>query len=160
MTRRGSLAYYLAAVVCGSFFLAVSYHGSFLASGAAREHWARDFLFVYFFTVSLGFIPQLLAAFSLRRLASRLGWTRAWQWVAAGSVLFLVVLWGLGKLGLAVEDAYFAQGFQKLKAALMFLLVGPMMATTKPMWLPVPAAAATSWVLYLVHRAFAPRPEP
>jgi hypothetical protein len=46
-----------------------------------------------------------------------------------------------------------------VKSALMFgLLLGPMMMTLQPWWLPVPAVAATAGVLFLVQRACGPKP--
>ena len=45
------------------------------------------------------------------------------------------------------------------KLAAMFLLVGPMYAVQQPLWIPLPAAVATAWVLFTVHRAFDPQAE-
>jgi hypothetical protein len=41
----------------------------------------------------------------------------------------------------------------------MFVLVGPMYAVQQPLWIPLPAAVATAWVLFTVHRAFEEQPE-
>jgi hypothetical protein len=158
MTRRGSIVYYLGAVVCGCFFLAVSFYVfAVLKEGTSLEDWAKTAIIVYFFTIVFGLFPVLLGAFVLRRTMRALGWADVWRWVASGVGVFLGVLWALGVVGLWVERAYFAPQYQQVKAVLMFLLVGPMMLTTKPFWLPIPAAATTAWVLFLIHRAFEPR---
>lgn len=156
MTRRGSIAYYLAAVVCGSFFLSASYSAYFLLfKGASSQNWARNFIFVYFFTVLLGLVPQILGAWALRRIATRLGWGAWWQWLLAGTAIFVAIVWGVGQLGLLVEGVRFPPEWMSAKVALMSVLVGPIFVALNPMWVPVPAAAATAWVLYSVHRAFA-----
>lgn len=146
---RGSLAYYLAAVVCGSFFLAVSYFAYFQLQGAQTRDHGRDLLFLYFFALLFGLLPLLLGAWVLRRVTSRLGWHQGWQWLLLGTVIFVVALWGLGQLGLAFEDAS--------TGVLLPVLLGPMFAAMYPLWVPVPPAAATAWVLFLVHRAFEER---
>jgi len=158
MTRRGSIAYYLAAVVCGSFFLAVSYYGSLLWTGASRQNWGRDFLFIYVITIPLALLPQLLSAWLLRRLAWRVA-PRSWPvWLAAGTIIWLAVLWSVGQVGAAVEQIRPSPAWVNLKVVVMFLLVGPMYASQQPLWIPVPAAAATAWVVFLVHRAFEEQP--
>lgn len=152
MTRRGSIAYYFVAVACGCFFLAVSYYiYAVVAKGAPRSNMARDAIFAYFFTVLLGFLPQLLTAFVLRRTAARFKWHSAWQWVLAGTVLAMATLWCFSKVGLAVERWH---GPLQLKTALMFLFIGPVFAMQQPAWLLLPAEAATAGVLFLVYRAF------
>lgn len=148
MTRRGSIAYYLAAVVCGSFFLSASYYLYFvLGRGASAKDWAKGFLFVYFFTILLGFLPELLGAWLLRRVVTALGWTATWQWLIAGTAVFFALVWGVGQAGLALE--------QQLPLAVKVVLLGAMYVAVSPLWIPVPAAAATAWVLHRVHRAFA-----
>lgn len=154
MTRRGSIAYYSAGIVSGSFFLAASYYGYFLWMGASSSHWGRDLLYIYMLTIPLGLLPQLLAAWALRRLAGRLAWRHIAIWLVAGSVIWLGLLWVFGQLGVAVQATRGTPGWYYTKLAAMFLLVGPMYAVQQPLWIPLPAAVATAWVLYTVHRAF------
>ncbi len=154
MTRRGSIAYYLAAVVCGSFFLSASYYGFFLWMGASSQHWGRDFLYVYMLTIPLGLLPQLLAAWAVRRLACLFAWRDLAMWLAAGSVIWLGLLWTIGQLGIAVQATPSSPEWGYAKLGAMFLLVGPMYAVEQPLWIPLPAAVATAWVLFTVHRAF------
>ncbi len=156
MTRRGSIAYYLAAVVCGSFFLSTSYYGYFLWMGASSRHWVRDFLFIYVVTIPLALLPQLLGAWTLRRVALRLP-RRLYVWLSAGTLIWIALLWAVGQLGSAVHAARVSPEWSSIKVAVMFVLVGPMYVAQQPFWIPLPAAAATAWVLYRVHRAFEER---
>lgn len=103
----------------------------------------------------LTIIPATLGTWLLRRLAKWFGWTRWWQWALAGVVVGLAVIWGLGRVGLAVENARFSLAWQPVKSALMFgLLLGPMMYTFQPLGLPMPALAAVALLLWLAQRAF------
>ncbi len=157
MTRRGSLAYYFCAVVCGAFFLAVCYYGHALAIGAPREHWARDFLVTYFFAILLAFAPLLLGAFLIRRLTTGLRWTHWWQWVLTGAAAFLALTWIVGKLSATLQTSRAVVSWWRM--ALLFLSIGLRYALEQPLWLPVPAAIATATVLYLINRAFEPNPK-
>jgi len=151
MTRRGSIVYYLTAVVCGSFFLALSYFVYFRAVGSDSRQWGRDFLFLYFFALLFASLPLLLAAWLLRRAVVKLRGKQGWQWMLAGTAILMAVLWGLGRTGVALVDADVPGAM-----ALMPFLAGPMFAVLYPMWVPLPAAAATAATLFLVHRAFEP----
>ena len=153
MTRRGSLAYYGAAVVVGSLFLTLTYYPHFIFLGASPEHWPRDLLFVYFFVLMLGCVPHLLLALILRRAAHRFGWISARPWMLAGMVLLLSILGLLAGLGNLLASH---RGGEWWRMVLMFLLVGPMYAAKSPLWLPLPAGAATGFVLHRIHRAFEP----
>jgi hypothetical protein len=159
MTRRGSLAYYSAGIVSGSFFLAASYYGFFLWTGASSQHWGRDFLYIYMLTIPLALLPQLLAAWAVRRLALLFVWRNFATWLVAGSVIWLGLLWVIGQLGVAVQATRGTPGWYYAKLAAMFVLVGPMFAVQQPLWIPLPAAVATAWVLFSVHRAFAEQTE-
>lgn len=157
MTRTGSLAYYFAAIACGCFFLAASYFAYFLTTDAKSEHPARDFIFIYFVAILIGWLPQTVIALLLRRLAVRWKLAQPWQWVIAGCVLTGLVFLVMAAAGSGIEQ--WKSGPRFLRTGLMFIFVGPFFMATQPLWLPFPAAAATSWVLFLVHRAFEPRPE-
>jgi hypothetical protein len=153
MTRRGSLAYYFAAVTLGSYFLAVTYYLFSLFDGATRENIGRDFLVTFFFTVMLTLVPMLLCAFLLRRTAVAFRWSAPWPWMLAGAALFLALVQGLGWLGNALQTDKLVVEWWRM--ALMFILVGPMLAIKQPFWLPLPAGAVTAFLLYRIHRAFA-----
>ena len=156
MTRRGSLAYYFAAITLGSFFLAVTYYANFLLHGAPRDNIGRDFLVTFFFTVMLTVLPMLLCAFLLRRAAVAFRWQSPWPWMLAGAALFLAVVQGLGWLGTVVNTNKMIVPWWRM--ALMFILVGPMLAVKQPFWLPLPAGALTAWLLSRIHRAFETQP--
>ncbi len=152
MTRRGSLAYYFAAVTLGSFFLAVTYYAYFLLHGSPRDNIGRDFLVTFFFTVMLTLLPMLLCAFLLRRAAVAVRWQSPWPWMLTGAALFFVVVQALGWLGNIVNTNRMVVPWWRM--ALMFILVGPMLAVKQPFWLPLPAGALTAWLLSRIHRAF------
>lgn len=107
----------------------------------------------------LTIVPATLGTWLLRRLARWFGWTRWRQWALAGTVVGLAVIWGLGRIGLAVESARFSLAWQPVKSGLMFLLLlGPMMYTFRPWWLPLPALVVVALVLWLAQRAFGWQP--
>jgi hypothetical protein len=160
MTRRGSLAYYFAAIVCGSFFVALAYYARAAAESGLGPRWAYNFLFAYFLALIAGFLPQLLNAFVLRRVMRALGWRGAWHWVAVGAVVGVALLWGVARLGFLIEGMYFPADWQRVKLLLAFPLLGPIMFAATPFWLPLPAFAATAWVLHRIHRAFEPADTP
>lgn len=154
MTRRGSLAYYFAAIVCGCFFVALTYYLHSALEWGFGERWGRDLLFAWFLSVIAGFLPILFFAFLLRRAAGLMKLSAAWQWMALGVVAGLATLSLLDRAGTLLEQLYFPAERQRLKSLLVFPFVGPMMYAAKPLWLPIPAFAATAYVLYRIHRAF------
>ena len=161
MTRRGSLAYYLAAVVCGTFFVVFVYHAYSVWESGLGDRWAYDFIFAYFISLAVGLFTQLLFAFVLRRVTALLHWQAGWQWLIAGAVAGLAVLWILHWTGYALERMHFPPERQTLKSLLLYpFFVGPMMLAARPFWLPIPAFAATAFVLFRVHRAFDAPSEP
>lgn len=90
MTRHGSLAYYLAAWVCGGLFFAGT---SFIAarndSGYGFTPDARGLLVASFFVLAYGWVFTLAFAFALRRLARLFRWQRPWPWAVSGGILAL-----------------------------------------------------------------------
>jgi hypothetical protein len=160
MTRRGSLAYYFAAIVCGSLFVALVYYARSAALSGLGRRWAYDFLFAYFLALIAGFLPQLVNAFILRRAMRALRWRRAWQWMAFGAVIGVALLWGLARLGYLIEGMHFPMEWQRMKLLLAFPFLGPIMFAATPFWLPLSAFAANAWVLHRIHRAFEPGDTP
>jgi len=103
----------------------------------------------------LSVLPMTLGSWILRRLMRRLPRTYIWQWILGGVVIGVALVWGLGWVGLRIEGAHFSLAWQNLKSALMLgLLLGPMMFTFQPWWLPVLALGLTAALLFLVQRAF------
>jgi len=158
MTRRGSLAYYLAAIVVGCLCWAVAI---LVIARTTTYHWntAREFFFLYFLVVSQGWLATLLFAFLLRKIAAAFAWSRAWQWMVAGGciAIFVVAAWvfvptdwigarfimGLLMWLLPFGNMVFVFGFARSTIVLLptIFLVG----------------AATAFVLHRIHRAFEPR---
>jgi L-cystine uptake protein TcyP (sodium:dicarboxylate symporter family) len=156
MTKRGSLAYYMAAVVCGSFFFTLAQFIIGRQAGSSSNV-ARDFLFAFFIGTIFGCIPQVIAAFVLRRLAKPLRWTNAWHWAVGGAGVYLLVMITLGLLGAVFdrvsEGARFAEyGLYVFGQATMALHGG--------IWQALVAGALTSLVLFSVHKAFSEQATP
>jgi hypothetical protein len=148
MTRSGSLAYYLAAVVCGSFFFTLA-HFLIGTDRGSDPDWARAFLFSFFLGTIFMCIPQIFAGFVLRRLAGPLHWTKAWHWAIGGAGIFLLVLIVLGYLGGA---------FDRVAAGTRIASLGPFVFGQASMrsgiWQTLSAGALTALVLFSVQRAF------
>ncbi len=157
MTRRGSLAYYLAGWVCGCLFMSLAV---WLPRRWEPTHWtpgfrgASGFLAFYFLALVFGAFTALLFAFLLRRLVGVLGLRSLWQWVVPGSGLAALLIWGLAALGRAVDTTVRPLEF------LLILLLGALRAVRPPpVWANLLVGAATAFVLYFIHRAFQPRPD-
>lgn len=150
MTRRGSIAYYLAAVVCGSFFFTLAQFLIGRVSDGASD-WAWAFLSAFFLETMFGCAPQLLSAFVLRRLAGPLHWTNPWHWAVGGAGVFLMVLIALGLLG---------AGFDRIAGGWRFASYGMLLFRQAAeslhggVWQALAAGAPTALVLYSVNRAF------
>jgi len=158
MTRRGSLAYYLAAWICGCFFMSALVWLKDLASAPhqlATPKGAFGLLFFCFYGLILGVFASLLGAFLLRRIAVAFRWTQAWQWALAGAVLAPVVIGLLG--GWWRRVMWHPRAPPRWLSLMAF---GPATVLDAGLWLAIPAGAATALVLYRIHRAFAPQPEP
>jgi len=150
MTRRGTLAYYLAAWVIGCFVMAfLQWLGEALAGNFQT---ASILLTKYFFTLIFGAIAILLFAFLLRRSMRLVGTHVLWAWCLWGAVLafveILVLIRTQGAL-LSIHSGAFGEIFfaAVLKAA--DSLAG------QNVWQAPVGGAITSVVLCLVDRAFA-----
>ncbi len=153
MTRRGSLAYYLAAWACGCLFMSL---GVWFRGGRAPGfEGASGFLFFYFLSLIFGAFAALLFAFVLRRMAVVLRCGRLWQWLLLGAALGGGLIRALGWLRPWLDRIE-----QPVARAILSLV--SVVATLPPdsFWLAMPAGAATALVLYHIHRAFARREEP
>jgi hypothetical protein len=156
MTRHGSLAYYLAAWICGCFFMALGFW--------VDVHWLRGaspqgefldvgFLALCFFGLILGAVPSLLFAWLLRRVMRVFSVEQFWLWIAAGAALALLLIWFLGSLGHLARDPRFLP--YSALPIWPFLLVGPVSVLEAGIWAALPVGAATAGVLFAMHRAFA-----
>jgi hypothetical protein len=156
MTSRGSLAYYLAAWVCGCFFMALAFWlEARWPVRPSSDAVFRDvsFLGLCFFGLILGAVPSLLFGWILRKL---LGFVRAenvWIWIVSGAALALLLIWILGSAGRLARDPRFLP--YSALPIWPFLLVGPLAVLEGSIWVSLPVGAATASVLYAVHRSFA-----
>lgn len=160
MTRHGTLAYYLTALVVGDFFMNLAI---FVADAAARSLTAREFLgytasyflFSYFFGMVYGASTVVLYGFILRRLMMWSGATRVWQWLLAGSVLVVPLFFLLHWLRQILR-------FEDPGGNLLAILVGAVVADLADYKMLLPAILAgglTAATLSYVQRAFAQGPE-
>lgn len=162
MTRRGSLAYYLAAwaIGCFSMTLAIWFREISVGGFAPPLHsYAFDFIALYFYALVFGAALTLLGGFLLRRIMGVLKSRVALYWAFAGAVLapamILLVGWTGGRLermlpskSLLVEHVYRAVEFS--------FFFGTDIIMEKGWWLSIPAGAATAYLLCRIERAFAP----
>ena len=98
----------------------------------------------------------LLFAFLLRRLMSWLRAEKLWQWALAGPTLALPMAWGV-RWASRATDVIGLQGAWRQVA--VFLFLGVRGIAERHVLLAMPVAAATSAVLFLIHRAFAQKGE-
>jgi hypothetical protein len=156
MTRHGSLAYYLAAWICGCFFMALGFwlDVHWLRSASSQgEFLDVGFLVLCFFGLILGAVPSLLFAWLLRRLMRVFSVEQLWLWIAAGAALALLLIWLLGSLGHLARDPRLLP--YSAVPIWPFVLVGPVSVLEAGIWAALPVGAATAGVLFAVHRAFA-----
>jgi hypothetical protein len=95
MTKRGSIAYYLAAVVCGCFFLVVALAGLGERSLRVSSPGFRDVFLLYFLSIAYGSVSLLLFAFLLRLLARRIRWISSVEWMVGGAILACALTWSM-----------------------------------------------------------------
>ena len=160
MTRRGSLAYYLASWIIGGFFLTATMYIQERASpegiGIGPSGAGAVILTTYFLVLIYCAFLSVVFAFLLRLI---MGWLRAerlWQWMLAGVILAMPMTWGV-RWASGVTDAAGVGGAPRQVAVFLFLGVRGF-AEHHP-FLGLPAAALTGAVLFLIHRAFVERPE-
>ena len=152
MTRRGTLAYYLAAWVIGCFI------GSLLAwAWAARNESSASFsmlLMLYFVALMYGAVDILLFAFLLRRFMRLWGTHRVWSWMLAGAVLGA----GLTRLLLWIGDTLVRfsplSGGGLVTYLLLAFWTAPNALRLAGIWQAPIAGAVGAAVLCLVDRAF------
>lgn len=151
MTRRGSLAYYLASWACGCFFMTVSFAG--LPKPEQFPHRiVLELIYLYFLALFFGAFTSLLFGFLLRRIAGGLEFARAWQWILTGAILAPILVSALGSIMLVQGRAT-----EFLLSIQLYFLYAPQLIVSggaKMLWRVIPAGAATAFVLFRVHQAF------
>jgi hypothetical protein len=150
MTRRGTLAYYLAAWVIGCFVVAfLQWLGEALAG---NFHTASILLTTYFFSLIFGAIAILLFAFLLRRSMGLLGTHALWAWFLWGAILSFVEILALihaQSALLSIRSGEFGEIFFAAVLNAADSLSG------RNLWQAPVDGAITAVVLCLVDRAFA-----
>jgi CDP-diglyceride synthetase len=155
MTSRGSLAYYLAAWVCGCFFMAVGFWISlhiFRGPSSQVTFQNVSLLGFAFFGLIFGAVPALLFGWILRRLMKLFHVEAIWVWIVAGAVLAVSLIWCLGSLGQLTRDPRYLP--YSALPIWPFLLVGPLAMMEGSLWMTLPVGALTAAVLFAVYRAF------
>ncbi len=148
MTRRGSLAYYLAAWVCGCFFMSCT----IWVGNPIEPRSVSLLLYIYFLSLMFGAVTSLLFGFFLRRAANSMHWNRTWHWLVGGAILAPALTALLG----AVASSQALQG-SSWRDWIFIPLTGPYLINGSHRWMPLlaaPAGAATAWVLFRIDRAF------
>jgi hypothetical protein len=152
MTRRGSLAYYLTAWICGCFFMSAAVWakdslGARLDPFTIRT--AFGLLFFYFYGLLVGALAAFLGAFLLRHVMAALKCKTPSHWAVVGAILAPGLIAILGIWG-RHNDAAQRPGMR----ALALLTFGPKTVVEVGWWLAIPAGAATAYLLGRVQRAF------
>lgn len=151
MTRRGSLAYYLAAWVCGCFFMSAT----IWMAGALHPTESRTaalLLYMYFLSLMFGAAMSLLFGFFLRIAAHALAWKHAWPWLGGGAILAPLLTAFLETIALSQ-----ALPGSSWRDWIIVPLTGTYIMNGGSRWtalLAAPAGAATAWVLFRIDRAF------
>lgn len=162
MTKRGSIAYYSAAVVCGCFFLVVALAGVGERSLRISPPGFRDVFLLYFLAIAYGSVSLLLFAFLLRQLARKIRWISSVEWMVGGAILACALTWLMNAVWVKWLDTLSLPG---PGLAWMVVFGGPvgLVALSKG---PVSATlamalmgAGTAWVLARIHKAFEQQPE-
>jgi hypothetical protein len=157
LTRRGSLAYYLAAWVCGVFFislvrvLAQPGHGDF----------PLVLLMAFFIPAAVAWPALLIFGFLLRRAARIFSVGAAIKWMVIGGAL--AILFGAAFLPLQKMPAISFRSWINI-AARLFTLNGLSESSDGYGWTintvaTALAGMATGFVLFRVEKAFSAAPE-
>lgn len=150
MTRRGTLAYYLAAWVIGCFVVAfLQWLGEALAGNFGT---ASILLTTYFFSLIFGAVAILLFAFLLRRSMRLLKTHAVWAWFSWGAIVAFLEIGALlhaQNALLSFRSGEFGEIFFAAVLNAADSLAG------RNLWQAPVGGAITAVVLCLVDRAFA-----
>jgi hypothetical protein len=156
MTRRGTLAYYLAAWVIGCFII------SLLAWTTADRETSpggvATLLIMYFVALTYGAADILLFAFLLRRLMRVARTHTTWIWMLSGAVLAAVLVRVLLWSGDALTNLSPLSGRGPMAYLLLAFWTAPNALRLAGAWQAPIGGALTAAVLCMVDRAFN-RPE-
>jgi hypothetical protein len=161
VTRRGTLAYYLAAWVIGTSCVAIVLWiiAAWSAQATGEPASASIFLWIDFQALIFGAPGALAFAFLLRRAMTWWGTHDLWKWLLMGAwlavvpVLLLVPLYNRYSRSMNFDPG--SLGF-----LLALVLAGPGLLSHAGLWQVPIEGAATAAVLCLVERAFNRPDEP
>src|SRR5579871_4175770 len=160
MTRRGSLVYYLSSWICGGFFLTVAMYLQERASpegmGIGPTGAGVAIITTYFLVLVFCAFLSVVFAYLLRLFMRWMHAESLWQWILVGTLLSIPMTWGV-RWASAATDAAGLQGIGRQVAVLLFL--GLRGIAERHPFLGLPAAALNGALLFLVHRAFADKPD-
>ena len=154
MTRRGTLAYYLAAWVIGCFVIsAMAWAFAPPQEGIPLAAPAR-LLILYFLSLAYRAVDMLLFALLLRRAMRLWGTYSLWIWMLAGSVLGAAVVRLLLWSGDALVGVTPPSGRGPLSYLLLAVWTAPNALRLAGIWQAPVGGAFTAAFLCLVDRAF------
>jgi hypothetical protein len=154
MTRRGTLAYYLAAWVIGCFVISLMVWLFAPAQEGAQLPAPARLLILYFLSLAYGAVDILLFAFVLRA-AMRLARTHnIVVWIVAGAILGAALVRLLLWSGDALVGASPLSGRGPLGYLLLAFWTAPNALRRAGIWQAPVGGALTATVLCLVDRAF------
>ncbi len=154
MTRGGSVAFYLVAVVVGCLFITAGLV-------VLRPGLGPSLLLIYLLSIAYGGSSVVVFAFLLRRITAAFGWNLLWQWLGTGAALAWILVWGghfvvLGLIRLMQVSPQLGDFLFKIVATP--LTGGPLFAVVLGLgWISILVGAATASVLYRVHHVLRPR---
>jgi len=150
MTRRGTLAYYLAAWVIGCFVVSLLEWTGEALTGTIPP--ISSLLTTYFFSLAFGAVAILLFSFLLRKWMRLLGTHNLWAWLASGAALGLLLIAALihGQSALlSIRSGEFGEFLFGVVLKAADALAG------RNLWQAPVDGAITALVLRLVDKAFA-----
>jgi hypothetical protein len=157
MTKRGTLAYYLAAWVVGCFVVALI-AAIFAPQNAPAEGPAR-LLILYFLALLYGAADILLFAFLLRRTMRLFSTHNLLLWIVAGAALGAAAVRLLLWVGDALVGVSPLNGRGPMSFLLLMFWTAPNALRLAGIWQAPVAGAMIAGVLCLVDRAFNPPAE-
>jgi hypothetical protein len=154
MTRRGTLAYYLAAWVVGCFVLsAMAWAFAPPPEGVPLDAPAR-LLILYFLSLTYGAVDILLFAFLLRCTMRLLGTHNIWLWMLGGAALGAALVKALLWSGDSLTSVSPLSAHGPISYALLAFWTAPNALRLAGIWQAPAGGAATAAILCLVDRAF------
>ena len=154
MTRRGTLAYYLAAWVVGCFVLSVmAWAVAAPQEGVSLDPPAR-LLILYFLSLAYGAMDMLLFAFLLRAAMCVAKSHALWLWIVSGGVLGAALVRLLLWSGDSLVGTTTSSGRDLISLLLLAFWTAPNALRRAGFWQAPVGGAATAIFLCLVDRAF------